>query len=524
MKPKDVIAKYGVSDTLVYKIGKGAAAPSEAPRRKPRPTTLDYDGILADLKQGLSNAEISARRNCSANSIGIFAVANGFTGRTIRLDHEGILADLRAGLVYREIAERRNASVDRISDIAKANGLGRQAPRIPQEVREAVIADVKAGLTHEETAARHGLTRRGVGEIATRAGLGKSVRERLALSMQPAGESGYSADTEILTRTRGWVPVTQLTLFDEVAARTPGKRFTWEHPEAVTVRRYRGEMIAFKGKPHDLLVGPGHPMPWTREGGSRGREYTSRAAAIADAPGGCLVATSTWDAPDLGHKVFTSLNEARRGPASRKVFMTGDQYAAFMGMYIAEGCALQVKDKDWRVLISQTAGGKGWAEFRELLTKIFGREPGRTSGAWAIYSRALAQNLIPLGHATVKYIPADVLGMSRRQLEIFWRYYWLGDGARAGGEMASTASALLAGGLQEVIQKIGLSTSVIKFRTKPNPMVTTSSAMYKVGIRQNPYPKFTASRVPYSGLIADIQVPAGPVYVRRNGRAIWAGA
>jgi hypothetical protein len=225
---------------------------------------LDYDGILADLQQGFPHAEIAARRKCSIASISNFAAANGLArkGATARrLDHDGIIADLRAGLVYREIAARRNASVYTISDIAIANGLGRQAPRISQETREAVIADVKVGLTHSKVGLKRGLSRRHVGEIAEKAGLGKSADDRAARLMLPVGAPGYSADTEILTRGRGWVPVVQLTLLDEVAARAPGGRFAWEHPEAVTVRRYRGEMISFTGKPHDLLVGPGQPMP-----------------------------------------------------------------------------------------------------------------------------------------------------------------------------------------------------------------------------------------------------------------------
>lgn len=338
--------------------------------------------------------------------------------------------------------------------------------------------------------------------------------------------SGYSADTEILTRTRSWVPVTHLTLFDEVATRTPDGIFTWEHPDVIAFRRYSGDMIHFRGRSLDLMVTPGHPMRWTRYGGNRAVERPGTAAALEGLDGACLVGTSTWDGPDLDRKVFRPLSRAQRGPAPQDFTMTGDQYAAFMGMYLSEGCFVH-QDRDWRVLISQTPQGKGYEEYRALLIELLGREPGRTSGAWAFCSRALVQNLALLGKgAKAKQVPADILGMSRRQLEIFWRFYWLGDGAPGEGtlERVATASRVMAGNLQEVIQKRGFSASAIESVSRPTALVATSGTIYKLGVRTTRYPEAVPARVPYAGTLADVRLPSGSAYVRRNGRAAWAGA
>lgn len=310
-----------------------------------------------------------------------------------------------------------------------------------------------------------------------------------------------------------------------MAARTKSGEFIWEPPDAIEVRDYNGEMIQFGGRSLDLLVVPAQRMLWTREGNSRAKERVDPAREIEGKDGARLVATSSWSAPDVEQKVFQPLSRATRGPAARDFSMTGDQYAAFMGMYLAEGCAFHT-DRDWRVLISQTLQGKGYGEYRELLAQVLGHEPGRSGESWSFCSRALAQNLITLGkRASTKCIPSDVLNMSRRQLEIFWRYYWLGDGcyATGGQEVVATASPTMAGQLQEVIQKLGWSASVREAKSAPTSLVNRWTLVYKLGVRKTAYPEYKTSRLPHAGRVVHVHVPSGVTYVRRNGRVVWAG-
>jgi hypothetical protein len=335
--------------------------------------------------------------------------------------------------------------------------------------------------------------------------------------------AGFAADTEILTR-RGWLTFDQLADTDEVATRSPAGKFRWQVPTDRRSGQYDGEMIRFGGRSLDFLVTPNHFMFYSREGASRAKERVEWAWSIEHLDGARLIGTSIYDAPDLDGKTFRAIARAAKGPAPREITMTGDQYAAFMGMWLSEGCAFAVApNHDWRTCISQTRAGKGYDEYRDVLIDIFGTEPMRNCDSWHISSRALYDYLAPFGKAKVKYIPREVLDLSRRQLRIFWDFYFLGDGtyATSDQQVMATASREMAGNLQEVIQKLGWSASMRSEISAANGLVKSSNLIYKLGVRKSSCQEYKASRVPYAGLIYGVTVPDEIAYVRRNGRAAW---
>jgi hypothetical protein len=347
--------------------------------------------------------------------------------------------------------------------------------------------------------------------------------------------SGFSADTEILTR-RGWLTFDELVYADEIATRSPEGCFEWRFPRRIIRRPHEGDMVWLHGRSLDALVTPGHPVLWVTD--PREAWRTSAAGDLANratwvgkrTPVGHFPATSTWDGQHMAEKVFPGVRRTKMGPKPRDVHMTGDQFAAFMGMYIAEGNVAR-SPNDWLVRISQMSYGKGYEEYRELLTAIFGHEPGRGGHQWSLHSRALYEYFEPLGHARDKWVPGEVLDLSRRQLEIFWFYYCLGDGSMerhdgrcADHQVANTASPVLAGQLQEVIQKLGYSTSVREWKSRKSWLVASENLIYYLRVRKTKCPEFKVATVPYSGMTGCVQVPNGVVYVRRNGRPAWCGA
>ena len=207
--------------------------------------------------------------------------------------------------------------------------------------------------------------------------------------------------------------------------------------------------------------------------------------------------------------------------------MSGDDYAAFMGMYLAEGCASWPSDP-YAVIISQEKQSKGYTAYRDLLIRIFGSEPHYGGNRWALSRKALALHLAPLGHAESKFIPDGLLGASRRQLEIFWRFYHLGDGfgsdAKGDNQRCVTVSERLADDLQEVAQKIGYWSRISVRKGRPNFWGGHDTRQsYVLGLRRTMFVQTNVDSVPYSGRVGCVQVPNGVIYVRRNGTPSWCG-
>ncbi len=404
----------------------------------------------------------------------------------------------------------------------------------------------------------------------------------------------YSEDTEILTR-RGWLPFGKLADSDEVATRSEGGQFGWEHPTARHEFDYSGDLIRFCSRAIDLLVTPNHRILHT-SGNASTAERVARADKCETLRHGRMIATSTWDAPDMlwwqpsaptrGYIRIDPirLRDARelaglsRAALARVVGTTaraflrfergtgrchvaslprleaacralsvsvgeivierdfvgkisGDDFAAFMGAYLSEGCVSVDKRGYSRIYVSQMSYSKGFGPFRDLLVRILGEEPSYDGRSWVFNHDGLASYLSNCGHsAPEKRIPDEVLRLSARQLRIFWDFYLLGDGYRyPSGEAIVTSSPVLAGQLQEVAQKVGLSASVYRRKnvrggTIRGRAVRSAHGAYDIFLRATKRPRWTSTeRIPYVGKVYCVSVPHGIIYVRRNGKAIWSG-
>jgi 8-oxo-dGTP pyrophosphatase MutT (NUDIX family) len=210
------------------------------------------------------------------------------------------------------------------------------------------------------------------------------------------------------------------------------------------------------------------------------------------------------------------LESIQEDPHYFSLRMYGDDYAAFMGMYLSEGC---VRATSSNISIAQEYESKGYVEFRDLLARILGREAPYHRGAFTFGHTALADYLRPFGKAHEKYIPNEVLNLSKRQLEIFWRFYVLGDGAiYSYTEIVTTCSKRMADGLQEVLQKIGLSSAV---RPKGTPVKDTHHQQWQVQTRHKDAYRVNVEREAYDGKVYCVSVPNKTLYVRRNGYPTW---
>ena len=390
-------------------------------------------------------------------------------------------------------------------------------------------------------------------------------------------------DTEVLTR-RGWLRFSETDDHDEFATRHPQTHeFQWQRATGRFCEHYVGEMVKFEGRAVDLLVTPNHkmilsglPRPLGGNGRRRG-EVTVAAGDLVGVPfdNHGVPITSTWVGREIGPRVFGDVRvlEACRERDDKlvalrdvdgltfraigdrlavseklahetyhrvksgkiRVFsrpggvqpleMSGDQYCAFMGMWLAEGCVEQVGG---RVNIAQRRSSKGFEKFERLLSEVFGSPYYNESGGnFEVTHSRLARFLRQFGHAEDKYVPDDIMNATPRQIAIFLEYLWLGDGA-SDMSMVYTSSRCMADQLVELAQKIGTSASLGVDRASVRVANGQSANFdnYRVYFRQAyPYTKgFSASRVQnYSGRVACVRVPNGTLFVRRNNKAVWCG-
>src|SRR5208283_5336598 len=120
------------------------------------------------------------------------------------------------------------------------------------------------------------------------------------------------------------------------------------------------------------------------------------------------------------------------------------------------------------------------------------------------------------GHAGEKFIPSDLREATPRQLEIFWKYYYAGDGRETDStKQAFTISETLADHLSEIIQKMGAaSTTWIRpaalkiFGEGEQSRIVQSRTGYLVSRRnQSHVSGWKGGRVEYHGYVCCVVVP-----------------
>ncbi len=343
----------------------------------------------------------------------------------------------------------------------------------------------------------------------------------------------YYDDMEVLTK-RGWFRFADTNESDEFATRQIGTGvFEWQKAVSRFYKHYSGPMIRFENRSLDLLVTPHHRMLVDtlprRLGIKRPRHKTEHVILAEDLAATKtnnigIPQTSVWRGVELENVEFFGSH-----PNARDVRISGDDYCAFMGMYLADG---NLHGKDC-VQISQPKGDRRGVHeiYRELLDRLFGRVS--FSGHQFEFGRvALADHLRQFGKAADKFVPQAILDAPPRQLAIFWRYYVLGDGCargdlKGGAQQVITVSRRLADHLTEVIQKLGFASTVW---TRPagtaecEGRTIRAREAYVITLGKRRATKgWRTTTEHYDGPVACVSVPNTFLYVRRNGKAAWCG-
>jgi len=207
-----------------------------------------------------------------------------------------------------------------------------------------------------------------------------------------------------------------------------------------------------------------------------------------------------------------------------------DDWALFLGLYIAEGCSGKHKSRGvYNTILAQKKESKGYKEMEALCARF--PYPHYKNPKGFVFSRKCIFSLVhPLGKSFEKYIPDYVWSWPKRLKEILWHGYWLGDGWSANGSiMAATVSEYLADDLMRLLMEIGVS-STLSVRTKSNDNwrdqywihKCKSSVAYLTNRKTRPATS-KLDTVDYDGEMLCLTVPSGTLVVRRNGKPLVAG-
>lgn len=340
-------------------------------------------------------------------------------------------------------------------------------------------------------------------------------------NVNPIGpRSCYDEATEILTE-KGWIPFPELAEGIRVATLTPDNKVEYHIPDEYIVYPYVGKLYRFSNAKFDLCVTPDHQM-YVRSKTNRmkflradeDRHWHSwRVITGAEFPG----EEREWF--ELGNPPFCSKVSVQR--------IRMDDWLEFMGYYISEGC-VHVRQRvrevggrsydvaDYNILIAQM-NPEGRKKIAACLSRLGFKFFQTDDRQFRICSKQLAAILQPLGNSGDKYIPRELLQLSKRQSRILFKALVLGDGSQRGNcTMYYTKSERLADDVQELAMRCGYAASVVSH--------AVGRDLYRVNIRPPVDAHLVSPElVPYAGKVYCVNVRNHVICVRRNGRVAFCG-
>ena len=329
----------------------------------------------------------------------------------------------------------------------------------------------------------------------------------------------YDDLTEILT-VEGWVFLKDLLPGVAVMTLNPAtNEAEWQIPSRYIHEEYHGAMYQLSSKKLDLLVTPNHKfLVDTRKGVRKFKQVT-----------------------EIAHQDHIPASVEWKGKDNPKYT---DDILAFMGFYIAEGCARKDPGPkcSYEINFAQTKGIKGGlkgdvrAEFMEVMERLGIKYHGNEESI-RVYGKKWWEVVHNLGLAYEKRIPKEILSLPPEKLKVILHWIIAGDGVvkSDGMRLLYTTSYELAGDIQELCMKIGQSAGIVEKPQvdailKDGRIIKSQRPLYTVSIYRNKNIFFRdtkenyISEVPkFNGNIHCVEVSNHVIYVRRNGKATWSG-
>lgn len=348
-------------------------------------------------------------------------------------------------------------------------------------------------------------------------------------------EACHDDKTEVLTED-GWKFWKDVTTNDALLTMHPQTHVaSYQKPEAVYEIPYKGEMYECAARGINFCVSPKHEMFYTT---AKLKGAAWKKIQIQDVAESSIYLPTTfdWEAPSVPTYTVPAVETARKSHDAKIVNM--DLWLEFLGWYFSEGSlqfqndiptAVTITQNDTKVIdrLEYIAGELGY------ISKVYKYDYSNTTSI-AIHHGGLAKYLLSYGRGQlVRRLPRYIPKLSKAQIRIFLDAYRDGDGyINNGREIIYTSCEGMAGDLQELYQKLGHRTSVMKRPLKKSWVVdhwaTPVATGYVVaagalGTRAK-IMKSKLKKVNYSGNIYCASVPPNELlFTRRRGVCVWSG-
>lgn len=303
---------------------------------------------------------------------------------------------------------------------------------------------------------------------------GAFISARTARAESPEALQGVHCfargTVDVLTR-RGWVPLEDVTVQDEVLCREPhAPDARWARPEAVHSGTYEGDLHVYEGRFLRYAVTPGHKFEYERRqsnldaAGKAIERWVPEVRPIERMQKQvCRIRTTFAPVPVAAAESFVlPEHQPRRyglplGPARPARAIPATDWAAFLGWYVAEGSLSRGRDgvaRSVSIAQSRSANPAKYAQIATLLGRM-GFVPTEDEKGLTVSSVQLARVVEALcpGGSAQKRAPAFLFDSPPDVIRAFLDAYRAGDGC--GRYDYITSSPGLADDVQRLILLCG---------------------------------------------------------------------
>ena len=453
----------------------------------------------------------------------IIAMDNLVTGELKNIDH--LRSNQNFSFIHHDVSNHIvvNADIDFVLHFA--------SPASPVDYQKIPIQTLKAGSLGTHNTLGLALTKKAKFLLASTSEvygdpLVNPQPETYWGNVNPIGVRGcFSDDTEVLTKS-GWKFFSNLTINDWIITLNSDGFVEYQIPTEIIKERYYGELIKFTNTKIDLIVTPNHKM-YVKQRNSRKFGLIESFESIRWERSE-LLKSGIWIGEE---KPFFYLPLVKNAKTEQHEKINMDVWLEFFGYFITEGSTYfnkkesVIKNKTYKngaytVLISQSKKHpKKRNKIRECLKKL-GFKFYEENAQFRILSKQLFSYLRQFGKSRQKYVPRELLMLSKRQLRILFDAMMLGDGSSDGRKYYSSSEHLL-DNVQEILLKLGMAGTIsTKDKSRDTKMVFILTDNFKDFLTPL-YPKRKVEK--YNGYVYCVNVPNHVIYVRRNGKSLWCG-